>query len=104
MTASFRVIAIYAEADMRALARRYVADCAVTALALEETRPWFLVKTKTDEERDLLTGNEALLTEFKAVFLARECPDEIVQRLTFTFQSEETLDRDYAGSWHWALK
>jgi hypothetical protein len=104
MTTSFRLIAIYAEAEMRSLARRYVADCVVAALALEPTRPWFLVKTKTDAERDLLTGNEALLKEFKAVFQARECPDEIVQRLAFTFQSQETVERDYAGNWHWALR
>jgi len=104
MTASLRLIAIYAETEMRALARRYVSDCAVTALALEETQPWFLVKTKTDEERDLLTRNEALLSEFRALFVARECPDAIVRGLTFTFQSEETVQRDYAGSWGWALK
>ncbi|GAB2920735.1 hypothetical protein GCM10027093_69370 [Paraburkholderia jirisanensis] len=104
MTASFRLIAIYAEAEIRSLARRYVADCAVSALDLEPTRPWFLVETKTDVERDLLTGNEGLLKEFKAVFRARECPDEIVQGLTFTFQSQETVERDCAGNWHWALK
>jgi hypothetical protein len=104
MTASFRLIAIYAEAEMRSLARRYVADCAVTALDLEPTRPWFLVRTKTDAERDLLTGNETLLMEFKAVFRARECPDAIVQGLMFSFQSLETVERDYAGNWYWALK
>jgi len=89
---------------MRSLARRYVADCIVTALNLEPTRPWFLVKTKTDADRDLLTGNEALLRELKAVFRARECPDAIVQGLMFTFQSQETVERDYAGNWYWALK
>jgi hypothetical protein len=104
MTASFRFLAIYAEAEIRSLARRYVADCAVSAVDLESTQPWFLVKTKTDVERDLLTGNEELLKEFKAVFRARECPNEIVQGLTFTFQSLETVERDYAGNWHWAMK
>lgn len=104
MTASFHLIAIHAEAETRSLTRRYVADCAVTALALEPTQSWFSVKTKTDAERDLLAGNEALLKEFKAVFRARECTDEIVQGLTFTFQSQETVERDYAGNWHWALK
>jgi hypothetical protein len=103
MTASFRLIAMYAEAEMRSRARRYAADCAVTALDLEPTRPWFLIKTNTDAERDLLIGNEALLQEFRGVFRARECPDEIVQGLTFTFQSQETVERDYAGNWHWAL-
>lgn len=104
MTTSFRLIAIYAEAEMLSLARRYVANCVVTALDLEPTRPWFLVETKTDAERDLLRGNETLLMEFKAVFRARECPDAIVQDLMFTFQSLETVERDYAGNWRWALQ
>lgn len=104
MTTRFRLIAIYAEAEMRSLARRYVADCVVTALDLEPTRSWFLVETETDAKRDLLKGNEALLMEFKAVFRARECSDAIVQGLTFTFQSQETVERDYAGNWRWALQ
>lgn len=104
MTASFHLIAIYAEAEMRSLCRRYVADCSVTALALEPTQSSFLVKTKTDAERELLAGNKLLLKELKAAFRARECTDEIVKGLTFTFQSQETVQRDYAGNWHWALK
>jgi|UPI0004895E76 hypothetical protein len=104
MTTSFRLIAIHAETEMRSLARRYVADCIVTALDLEPTRPWFLFETKTDAERDLLRGDETLLKELKAVFRARECPDAIVQRLMFSFQSLETVERDYAGNWRWALQ
>lgn len=88
---------------MQSHARRYVADCVVTALDLEPTRPWFLVKTKSDAERDLLRGSETLLREFKEVFRARGCPDSIVQSLMFTFQSLDTVERDYAGNWHWAL-
>lgn len=104
MTANFRLIAINAEAEIRSIAQQFVADCSVTALALEPTQPWFLIRTRTDAERDLLTENQALLTEFEAVFRTRECPDEIVQCLTFTFQSQETVERDYAGNWHRALK
>ena len=37
------------------------------------------------------------------MFRAYECPEEIVQVLAFTFQSQETLERDYAGNWQWAL-
>lgn len=89
---------------MQSVARRYVPDCVVAALDLEPAVPWFLIETKTDAERDLLRKSEMLLREFKAVFQARECPDAIVQCLTFTFQSLETVERDYAGSWYWALK
>ena len=89
---------------MQSVARRYVPACVVAALDLEPTAPWFLVKTKTDAERDLLRMTETLLSEFQAVFRARECPDDIVRRITFTFQSLETVERDFAGNWYWALK
>lgn len=78
---------MYAESEMQSLARRYVPACVVEALHLEPTAPWFLVKTKTDAERDLLKMTETLLGEFQAVFRARGCPEEIVRRLMFTFQS-----------------
>ena len=101
---SFRHIAIYAEAEIQSIARQYVPDCAVAALDLALTGPWFLIKTKTDADRDLLRGGDTLLDEFKSVFQARACPDAIVQRLTFTFESLETVEREYAGNWYWALK
>ena len=95
---------MYAESEMQSVARRYVPACVVEALHLEPTAPWFLVKTKTDAERELLKMTEALPSEFQAVFRARGCPDEIVRRLMFTFQSLETVERDYGGNWYWALK
>ena len=101
---SFRLTAMYAESEMQSVARRYVPACVVEALHLEPTAPWFLVKTKTDAERELLKMTEALPSEFQAVFRARGCPDEIVRRLMFTFQSLETVERDYGGNWYWALK
>lgn len=102
MEASFRLIVLQAETDLRALSLRRVKDCIVTAL--EPTQTWFLVQTKTDAERDLLAGNETLLKEFKEVFRVRGCADALVDSLTFTFESQETVDRKYAGNWYWALK
>lgn len=99
---SFRLIALQAEADLRALSRQHVNDCIVTAL--EPTQTWFLIRTKTDAERDLLTGNQTLLTEFKEVFRVRGCSDALVATLMFTFESQETVDRQHAGNWYWALK
>jgi len=101
MEASFRQIVLQAEADLRALSRQHVRDCIVTAL--EPTQRWFLIQTKTDAERDLLTRNESLLKEFKEVFRVRGCSDALVDSLAFTFESQETVDRQYAGNWYWAL-
>lgn len=102
MEASFRLIVLQAEADLRALSRQHVKDCIVTAL--EPTQRWFLIQTNTDAERDLLAGNETLLKEFKEVFRVRGCSDALVDGLAFTFESQETVDRQYAGNWYWALK
>ncbi|MEX3842332.1 hypothetical protein [Paraburkholderia sp. BR10882] len=102
MEVSFRLIALQAEAGLRALSRQHVNDCIVTAL--EPTLTWFLIRTKTDAERDLLTGNQTLLTEFKEVFRVRGCSDALIDALMFTFESQETVDRQYAGDWYWALK
>ena len=102
MEASFRLIVLQAEADLRALSRQQVKDCIVTAL--RPTQTWFLIQTKTDAERDLLAENETLRKEFKEVFRVRGCSDALVDSLAFTFESQETVDRQYAGNWYWALK
>jgi hypothetical protein len=81
---------------------KHVEHCIVTAL--EPTQKWFLIQTRTDAERDLLVGDEMLLNEFMEVFRSRGCPDALVRDLAFTFESQETVDRDYAGNWYWALK
>lgn len=82
----------------------HCSESPLSALDLDSPHPWFLIKIKTDAERDLLTGNEAFLKEIKGVFRARDCPDEILQRIVFTFQSQETVERDYAGNWYFALR
>ncbi|MBN3810083.1 hypothetical protein G3N97_13420 [Paraburkholderia sp. Ac-20347] len=84
MEASFRLIALQAEADLRALSRQHVNDCIVTAL--EPTQTWSLIRAKTDAERDLLAGNQTLLTEFKEVFRVRGCSDALIDGLMFTFE------------------
>jgi hypothetical protein len=102
MQTSFRLIALLAESDLRALARRHVAHCGVTCM--EPSLTWILIKTKTDAERDLLTENKTLLNEFRDVFRVRGCSEDLIADLAFTFESRETVDRDYAGNWYWALK
>ncbi|MGY6125416.1 hypothetical protein ACW9YV_07965 [Paraburkholderia strydomiana] len=102
MEASFRLIVLQAEADLRALSRQHVKDCIVTAL--QPTQTWFLIQTMTDAERDLLAENETLRKEFMEVFRVRGCSDALVDSLAFTFESQETVDRQYAGNWYWALK
>lgn len=102
METSFRLVVLQAESDLRALTQQYGIVCVVTAL--EPTLMWFLVRTRTDAERDLLIGNETLLAQYEQVFRARGCSEALIRDLTFTFESQETVDRDYSGNWYWALK
>ena len=59
---------------------------------------WIIVET--DAERDLLLNNGPL-EDFLSKFSTRENafpPD------SFTFQSEETVARDFEGSWFFAIR
>jgi hypothetical protein len=56
------LIAILAEAEMRSFAQQYVSGCDVSCM--EPTQTWFLIKTKTDADRDRLTSNPAVSIEF----------------------------------------
>ena len=101
MHTSFRLTALLAEPELFALARRYVANCGLDYIDPELTV--ILIKTKTDAERDVLATNDTLLNEFRDVFRARDCPEELISKLVFVFKSQETVDRDYQGNWYWAL-
>ena len=57
------------------------------------------IVTTTDEERDTLIRDAAYMAGLKAAAeKAGFAPD------SFTVQSQETVDRDYGGSWFYAMR
>lgn len=56
------------------------------------------VVTNTDAERDALANDTELNQRFVVAAKAGFPPD------SFTFQSEETVARDYEGSWFYAMR
>lgn len=56
------------------------------------------VVTSTDAERDRLTADAELNKRLASVARTGFPPD------SFTFQSEETVRRDYEGSWFYAMR
>jgi hypothetical protein len=56
------------------------------------------VVTHTDAERDRLSNDSDLRERLVAAVKAGFPPE------SFTFQSEETVVRDYEGSWHYAMR
>lgn len=54
------------------------------------------VVTETDAERDQLSRNDMLLERLQS------CSDFLPS--SFTFQSEETVRRDFDGNWFYAMR
>jgi hypothetical protein len=63
-----------------------------------------LILTKTDEQRDRL-GQELLPYEqLRAVLVKASYPTTAIPGVYFSFESQETVDRDFGGSLYHALK
>jgi hypothetical protein len=62
------------------------------------------VITSTDAERDDLARDPALVEMMRHEFLTAGYPSEYVPSIGFGFESQETVDRDFGGSWYHAMK
>jgi len=60
--------------------------------------------TETDRQRDSLGVDDPLLDEVRSVLVRTGFAPEQLNDLMTTAQSQETVDRDYAGSWFYALR
>jgi hypothetical protein len=58
---------------------------------------WFI--TKTDEDRHRLSQDESLIIAFKEVLQRTSYPSGEVSSLLFVCESQETVNRDFRGSW-----
>jgi hypothetical protein len=57
------------------------------------------VVTKTDKERDRLVEDITLYQRLVDKFIESGYPTNAASHLRFVIQSQETLNRDYGGSW-----
>jgi len=64
----------------------------------------FWIRTKSDSERDLLRNDTKLIMEFREALLKANYPADAVPDVGFAFESDETVERDYNGSWFQARK
>jgi hypothetical protein len=60
--------------------------------------------TATDAERDALHKSNPFLPEVISVILSGDFPAEHATIEGTVAQSQETVDRDYEGSWFYALR
>ena len=59
----------------------------------------FCIKTQTDRERDVLVQDPQLITDFRNALAKAGYPVQTNPVVHLGVQSQETVDRDYGGSW-----
>ncbi|BCB88697.1 hypothetical protein [Phytohabitans suffuscus] len=74
----------------------------VVAFPRDAFAVWLCVRS--DQERDLLGNPNPLLEEVRSCVLEAGFSTSQVADLRTVAQSKETVDRDYEGSWFYALR
>jgi len=59
----------------------------------------FLIKTKTDKERDALREDPKIYQQFRSALKKAGYPETTNPVVHIGIESQETVDRDYGGSW-----
>lgn len=92
-----------ARREIRTIARRRVPHANVFSTMGRATithgNLWFLIRTDTDKERDILRGDPDVYQQFTDALLSAGYPPNSVPLVHFGIESQETVDRDYGGSW-----
>jgi hypothetical protein len=64
----------------------------------------FWITTSTDKERDVLRQAPETYQQFCNALRMAGYPQDGVSRVHFRIESQETVDRDYGGSWREAAE
>jgi hypothetical protein len=88
-----------AREDFQQIVRRRLSSAEVTTWSGKEVHPVFWIKTGNDEERDQLSTDSSLTEDFRTALLQADYPAVDVPLAQYVVESQETVDRDYAGSW-----
>jgi hypothetical protein len=59
----------------------------------------FSIRTASDRERDLLRQDPDIHTQFRNALVRAGYPTNTIPVVHFGIESQETVDRDYGGSW-----
>lgn len=57
------------------------------------------IATSTDEERDRMRREPDLYQQFRNTLVRVGYPSDAIPAVKFRIESQETVDRDYGGSW-----
>jgi hypothetical protein len=64
----------------------------------------FWIKTSTDSERDFLRQAPETYQQFCQALLISGYPQDAISLVHFRIESQETVDREYGGSWRQATE
>jgi len=62
------------------------------------------INVKSDEVRNRLQEDQALIDQLRQALLTCGYPAECVPLVAFSIESQETVDRDFGGNWFYARK
>ena len=96
-----------AKREIRRLARQRCPEAGVFSFGATKIHPRHLaiwIATQTDEHRDGLRRDQDFQKELRVVLLHAGYPPAAVPLVAFAFESQETVNRDFAGNWHYATQ
>lgn len=96
-----------AEVAVAALAQGRYPGCRVFSFGAAEIHPRYLAiwsATDTDAQRDALEGDAAFQCALRDILRRVGYPAAAIELVGFAIESEETVRRDYAANWWYAVK
>jgi hypothetical protein len=92
---------------VRQLIRRDFPDADVSSMGMSSIDPKYfciLINVKTDREKHRLLEDGELDNKIRQIALSAGYPEESVPLISFSIESQQTVDRDFNGSWFYARK
>lgn len=62
------------------------------------------IRTSTDNDRDALRADAGILLSMREILRKEHYPKEAIEKVELAIESDETVDRDWGGRWHDAVR
>jgi hypothetical protein len=92
---------------VRRLIRLDFPDAHISSMGMSSIDPQYfcvLINVKTDSEKGQLLQDKELDNKIRQIALNAGYPAESVPLISFSIESQQTVDRDFNGNWFYARK